>query len=71
MADWKRMCKTLILADGYIEEKEAETEELRSQLEEARKRDAAWEERSTLVKTMLERNHQLQQAVEDLTNSFK
>lgn len=24
MADWKRMCKTLILADGYIEEKEAE-----------------------------------------------
>lgn len=24
MADWKRLAKTLILADGYIEEKEAE-----------------------------------------------
>ncbi len=24
MADWKRLCKSLILADGYIEEKEAE-----------------------------------------------
>jgi len=24
MADWKRLCKNLILADGYIEEKETE-----------------------------------------------
>lgn len=24
MADWKRLCKALVLADGYIEEKETE-----------------------------------------------